>query len=84
MTEGSLSGIRIVEWAHYQMGPGAGMFLADMGPEVIHVEQRGQGDLMRQFATLWGVDFTLEGGRNSFTEDLLRNKGELVDRPYPA
>jgi CoA:oxalate CoA-transferase len=84
MTDGPLSGIRIVEWAHYHMGPGAGMFLADMGAEVIHVEQRGQGDLMRKFATLWGVDFTLDAGRNSFTEDLLRNKTSLsIDLSLP-
>jgi crotonobetainyl-CoA:carnitine CoA-transferase CaiB-like acyl-CoA transferase len=54
------------------------MFLADMGAEVIHVEQRGTGDLMRKFSTLWGIDFTLPGGRNAFTEDLLRNKKSLT------
>lgn len=78
MTAGPLAGIRVVELAHYHMGPGAGMFLGDMGAEVIHVEQRGTGDLMRKFGTLWGVDFTLPGGRNAFTEDLLRNKKSLT------
>ncbi len=79
MTAGPLAGIRVVELAHYHMGPGAGMFLGDMGAEVIHVEQRGTGDLMRQFSTLWGVDFTLDNGaRNAFTEDLLRNKKSLA------
>jgi crotonobetainyl-CoA:carnitine CoA-transferase CaiB-like acyl-CoA transferase len=78
MTDGPLAGIRVVELAHYHMGPGAGMFLADMGAEVIHVEQRGTGDLMRKFSTLWGIDFTLPGERNAFTEDLLRNKKRLT------
>lgn len=78
MTAGPLAGIRVVELAHYHMGPGAGMFLADMGAEVIHVEQRGTGDLMRKFSTLWGIDFTLPGERNAFTEDLLRNKKSLT------
>src|SRR5260370_13683687 len=78
MTAGPLAGIRVVELAHYHMGPGAGMFLADMGAEVIHVEQRGTGDLMRKFSTLWGIDFTLPGGRNAFTEDLLRSKKSLT------
>jgi len=45
-----------------------------LGAEVIHVEQRRAGDLMRKFSTLWGIDFTLPGERNAFTEDLLRNK----------
>src|SRR5688500_13998142 len=75
---GPLSGIRVVEWAHYHMGPGAGMFLADLGADVIHIELPGTGDLMRHFDTLWGVDFSLEGGRNAFTEDLLRNKRSLA------
>jgi len=79
MTSGPLAGIRVVELAHYHMGPGAGMFLGDMGAEVIHVEQRMKGDLMRQFSTLWGVDFSLDDGRrNAFTEDLLRNKKSLA------
>jgi crotonobetainyl-CoA:carnitine CoA-transferase CaiB-like acyl-CoA transferase len=78
MADGPLSGIKVVEWAHFHMGPGAGMFLADMGAEVIHVERRGEGDLMRHFSTLWGVDFRLEGDRNAFTEDLERNKSSLA------
>ena len=78
MTEGPLEGLRVVEWAHAHLGPGAGMFLADMGAEVVHVESRGQGDLMRRFATLWGHNFLLDHGRNTFTEDLLRNKQSLA------
>lgn len=78
MADGPLKGIRVVEWAHAHLGPGAGMFLADMGAEVIHVESRGDGDLMRRFATLWGHNFLLDNGRNTFTEDLLRNKQSLA------
>ena len=44
----------MVEWAHLHMGPGAGMFLADLGADVIHVEQRGTGDGMRRVNTLVG------------------------------
>ena len=33
---------------------------------------------MRKFSTLWGIDFTLPGERNAFTEDLLRNKKSLT------
>jgi crotonobetainyl-CoA:carnitine CoA-transferase CaiB-like acyl-CoA transferase len=59
------------------LGPGAGMFLADMGADVVHVESR-DGDMMRRYATLWGNDFLLPNGRNTFTEDLLRNKRSLT------
>jgi crotonobetainyl-CoA:carnitine CoA-transferase CaiB-like acyl-CoA transferase len=79
-----MAGVRVVEWAHAHMGPGAGMFLADMGAEVVHVEQRTVGNSMRRFATLWGHTFLLEEERNTFTEDLLRNKRSLsldLDQP---
>jgi crotonobetainyl-CoA:carnitine CoA-transferase CaiB-like acyl-CoA transferase len=77
MNEGPLAGVRVVEWAHVHLGPGAGMFLGDMGAEVIHVESL-EGDMMRRYATLWGNDFLLPNGRNTFTEDLLRNKRSLT------
>lgn len=71
---GPLSGYRVIEWAHYHMGPGAGLILADMGADVVHVDSPPPGDPMRTFDTLWGYDFKLPHGRNSFTEDLDRNK----------
>jgi crotonobetainyl-CoA:carnitine CoA-transferase CaiB-like acyl-CoA transferase len=78
MSEGPLAGIKVVEWAHVHFGPGAGMFMSDMGADVIHVEGR-EGDGMRHYATLWGNDFFVDGGRrNTFTEDLLRNKKSLT------
>jgi crotonobetainyl-CoA:carnitine CoA-transferase CaiB-like acyl-CoA transferase len=78
MADGPLSGIRVVEWAHQHLGPGAGMFLADMGAEVIHLETRVVGDTMRRFPSLWGYRFLLDRERNTFTEDLLRNKRSLT------
>jgi crotonobetainyl-CoA:carnitine CoA-transferase CaiB-like acyl-CoA transferase len=72
-----MKGLKVVEWAHAHMGPGAGMFLADMGAEVIHVEERGAGNSMRRFASLWGHNFLLDQERNTFTEDLLRNKRSI-------
>jgi crotonobetainyl-CoA:carnitine CoA-transferase CaiB-like acyl-CoA transferase len=77
MNQGPLAGVRVVEWAHVHLGPGAGMFLGDMGADVIHVESR-DGDMMRRYATLWGNDFLLDAGRNTFTEDLLRNKRSIA------
>ena len=77
MASGPLSGIRVVEWAHVHFGPGAGMFLSDMGADVIHVETP-TGDAMRHYRTLWGAEFLLDHDRNTFTEDLLRNKQSLT------
>jgi len=53
------------------------MFLSDMGADVIHVETRN-GDAMRHYRTLWGAEFLLDHDRNTFTEDLLRNKQSLT------
>ncbi len=77
MADGPLAGIKVVEWAHVHFGPGAGMFLSDMGADVIHVESR-DGDMMRVYESLWGNEFMLDHGRNTFTEDLLRNKKSIT------
>jgi crotonobetainyl-CoA:carnitine CoA-transferase CaiB-like acyl-CoA transferase len=85
MADGPVSGLRVVEWAHAHLGPGAGMFLGDMGADVIHVEPRGRGDLLRSFEGLWGHRFVLDDGRrHALLEDLLRNKRSIevdLDKP---
>ena len=44
-----LSGIKVLEQGTFITGPAAGMFLADLGAEVIKVEQPGAGDPFRAF-----------------------------------
>lgn len=44
---GALDGIRVVELASYVTGPYAGVLLADLGAEVIKVEEPGRGDAFR-------------------------------------
>jgi len=44
---GSLSGLRVVECARHVAGPFAGKLLADLGAEVIKVEEPGRGDPCR-------------------------------------
>ncbi len=44
-----LSGIRVLEQGTFITGPAAGMFLADLGAEVIKIEQPGSGDPFRAF-----------------------------------
>ncbi|WLH65212.1 CaiB/BaiF CoA-transferase family protein [Pseudomonas sp. FP2300] len=44
-----LSGIRVIEQGTFITGPNAGMLLADLGAEVIKVEQPGSGDPFRAF-----------------------------------
>ena len=47
MLPGALEGIRVVELASYISGPYAGMLLADLGAEVIKVEEPAAGDPYR-------------------------------------
>ena len=42
-----LAGIRVLELASYVTGPHASALLADMGADVIKVEERTQGDPFR-------------------------------------
>lgn len=53
MTEGPLSGVKVIEVGQALAGPLAGAILADMGAEVIKVEKPDGGDDAR----LWGPPF---------------------------
>lgn len=44
-----LAGVRVIEQGTFITGPNAGMLLADLGAEVIKVEQPGSGDPFRAF-----------------------------------
>ncbi|QYB07159.1 CoA transferase [Rhodococcus sp. USK10] len=46
-SEGALAGLKVVEFAHVIAGPLAGTLLADLGAEVVHVEDPGAGDPQR-------------------------------------
>jgi crotonobetainyl-CoA:carnitine CoA-transferase CaiB-like acyl-CoA transferase len=43
----TLSGLKVVEFAHVIAGPLAGTLLADLGADVVHVEDPGRGDPQR-------------------------------------
>src|SRR5207247_9711339 len=45
--KGALAGLKVVEIAHVIAGPLAGTLLADLGAEVVHVEDPGTGDPQR-------------------------------------
>lgn len=65
----ALDGVTVLEFASYVAGPYAGMMLADLGAEVIKIEQPGIGDPFRD----WG-----DGGYSPTFEALNRNKKSIA------
>jgi len=79
-----LQGIRIIDFTIFEVGPAGTAFLADMGADVIHVEQPGTGDPQRGLHHFMGQDISLPGGRNMSFEEHNRNKrGIVLDLKHP-
>lgn len=81
-------GLKIVEFAHVIAGPLAGTLLADMGAEVVHVEDPTNGDPSRRMGpTKDGVYLWWKvGARNkrSVTLDLRTSEGQEIARKLVA
>jgi hypothetical protein len=85
-----LDGIRVLDWTIWQQGPVASMMLADLGADVIKIEERTGGDPGRGVLRASGIDlsalpnFYFEAhnrGKRSLTLDLKRPEArEIVYR----
>ncbi len=80
-----LHGVRILDWTRLLPGPWCTQFLADLGADVIKVEQRGVGDPSRYNAPKYrrnSVYFhNVNGGKRSLTIDLASPKArDMTDR----
>jgi len=80
---GPLDGIRVLDFTIAQQGPYATLLLADMGAEVIKIEQPGKGEVGR----LLGIDrntgfsayfLAINRGKKSLTLELKSEKGREV------
>ena len=78
--KGALAGYRVLELAHFIAGPVSGLYLADMGADVIKVEAPGAGDAARRMydaASVPGGDSTVFLATN-------RNKRSVaIDLTHP-
>jgi crotonobetainyl-CoA:carnitine CoA-transferase CaiB-like acyl-CoA transferase len=78
---GALSGIKILDLSHLLAGPYCTMILADLGADVVKIEQPGGGDYSRRGA---GYGRLVDGVRGYFAS-INRNKRSLVlDLKTPA
>jgi crotonobetainyl-CoA:carnitine CoA-transferase CaiB-like acyl-CoA transferase len=85
-----LEGIRVLDWTIWQQGPVASMMLADLGADVIKIEERTGGDPGRGVLRASGIDlsalpnFYFEAhnrGKRSLTLDLKQPEArEIVHR----
>ena len=79
-----LSGLKVVEFAHVIAGPLAGTLLADLGADVVHVEDPGRGDPQRNAgpakngAHLWWK--VSARNKKSVTLNLRTDEGRAVAR----
>ncbi len=77
-----LEGIRVIDWTIWQQGPMASVMLADLGAEVIKIEQRESGDPGRGVLKMSGID--LSDRPNFYFEATNRNKlGMAIDLKRP-
>jgi len=77
MTTLPLTGYRVLELAHLIAGPACGMYLADMGADVVKIEQPGGGDASRTaYGTHLGAEsavfLTVNRNKRSVALDLAR------------
>jgi crotonobetainyl-CoA:carnitine CoA-transferase CaiB-like acyl-CoA transferase len=75
---GPLQGLRILECGGYLSAPSACYMLADLGAEVIKIEDRIKGDPSRGMSALFGRSMSLPGDLNIMFETANRNKKSIT------
>jgi CoA:oxalate CoA-transferase len=79
--KGALSGVRVLDLSHQLAGPYCTMILADMGADVVKVEQPGGGDYSRRGA---GYGKLIDGVRGYFASINRGKRSIVLDLKNPA
>lgn len=75
LNNGTLSGIKVLDFTNYLAGPYCGMFLADLGADVIKIENpRTGGDRTRN---TWRAENERQDGMSLYFSNINRNKRSL-------
>src|SRR5258706_10149534 len=84
MPQPPLDGIRVLEVGNYMAGPFCGMQLADLGADVVKIEDPGGGDLSRRLEPIVdgesGNFVRLNRGKRSVALDLKQDAGADIFR----
>lgn len=73
-----LEGVRVLDWTIWQQGPVATMMLADLGAEVIKLEERIGGDPGRGVMSVAGAMIGASSGPNFYFEANNRHKKSVT------
>ncbi len=79
-----LKGIRIIDWTIWQQGPVATTMLADMGAEVIKIEEREKGDPGRSIFSMGGASAQRSGANYNFEANNRHKQSIALDLGKPA
>ena len=83
-SRGALEGVKVVACSTAQAGSVPYMLMADLGAEVIKIEEPQRGDPGRGMAGVMGISTNLPGGKNYYFETNNRNKkGITLDLKKP-
>ena len=87
MTNGILDGVRVIEWGDLVSGPWASRLLADMGADVVKIEEPGSGDYARRLGPFprdeehiekSGLYLYLNCNKRGISLDLTRPEGKQI------
>jgi crotonobetainyl-CoA:carnitine CoA-transferase CaiB-like acyl-CoA transferase len=79
-----LKGIKVIDWTIWQQGPVATTMLADMGAEVIKIEEREKGDPGRSIFSMGGASAQRSGVNYYFEANNRHKQSIALDLSKPA